>query len=291
MTAPRRIRRVEAVVNPAAGGVGPGAAKALLDVAAGCGVTCNVTEALPDVEAALRAAIAAQPDVLVVLAGDGTAKLAADLCGSDGPLLVPLPGGTMNMLPRALYGAGPWQGALVSALSDGVERHVSGGEIGGHRFYCAAILGAPALWAPAREAARAGKLGLALHRAGLAWRRAFARRLRYTLDDGPATTTLALSLICPLVSSRVREDTALEAASLDIHDAAEALRLGFHGAVGDWRGDPGVDVRPCRRGQVWAHRPIPALFDGELHQLGRTAEIRFIPRAFRALAPPAAPSP
>lgn len=285
-----RLRRIEAVINPASGGVGAGAAAALQEAVAASGATCHAVEMQPDtVETSLRKAIDAAPDLVVVLAGDGTAKLAADLAGAEGPLLAPLPGGTMNMLPRALYGPKPWRDVLMAALSEGVERQVSGGEIAGHRFYCAAILGAPALWAPAREAARAGKLSRALHRAGFAWRRAFSRRLRYRLDGGVVTPTLALSLICPLISSRLHGETALEAASLDIHDAVEAMQLGIHGALGDWRGAPGVEVRLCTKGEVWARRPIPALFDGELQRLGREAQIRFVPRAFRALAPPAAP--
>ncbi|HEX3917759.1 MAG TPA: diacylglycerol kinase family protein [Caulobacteraceae bacterium] len=282
-----RFQRIEAVVNPAAGSVGAGATEALREIVAAFGATCNAVETQPDnVEALLRKAVDASPDLLVVLAGDGTARLAADLCGSDGPLLAPLAGGTVNMLPRALYGPRPWREALSAALSQGVARDVSGGVVGGQRFYCAAILGAPALWAPAREAARAGQLARALRHAALAWRRAFSRRLRYRLDGGAAVPTLALSLICPLVSSRLQEETALEAASLDIHDAVEAMQLGFHGALGDWRAAPEVDVRLCTQGEAWARRPIPALFDGELHRLGRRADIAFVPRAFRALAPP-----
>jgi diacylglycerol kinase family enzyme len=41
------------------------------------------------------------PDAVLVLAGDGTARAAAEMAGPDGPLIAPLPGGTMNMLPRA----------------------------------------------------------------------------------------------------------------------------------------------------------------------------------------------
>ena len=38
---------------------------------------------------------------------------------------------------------------------------VAGGEGEGHAFYCAAILGSPALWAPAREALREMNFSLA----------------------------------------------------------------------------------------------------------------------------------
>jgi diacylglycerol kinase family enzyme len=81
------------------------------------------------------------------VAGDGTARAAAEMAGPDGPMIAPLPGGTMNMLPHALYGAIPWPEAMANCLKDGQERMISGGEINGRVFFVAAILGSPALWA------------------------------------------------------------------------------------------------------------------------------------------------
>ncbi|HKT53073.1 MAG TPA: diacylglycerol kinase family protein, partial [Caulobacteraceae bacterium] len=136
------IRTVEAVLNPAAGGVGHRATEALHAVLDEFGLESRVTVAENGgVDAAVRAAVEARPDLIVVLAGDGTARLAAALAGPDGPLIAPLPGGTMNMLAHALYGNIGWREALTAALTHGVERHVSGGEVNGRRFYCAAILG------------------------------------------------------------------------------------------------------------------------------------------------------
>jgi diacylglycerol kinase family enzyme len=280
------IRTVEAVVNPASGGVDAAAAEALRVVFDELGLQSRVTVAEGGgVDAAIRAAVAARPDLLVVLAGDGTARLAAAVAGPEGPLIAPLPGGTMNMLAHALYGNVGWREALVSALTHGVERSVSGGEIGGRPFYCVAILGSPALWAPAREAARAGKLARAWRHAVLAFRRAFLTRLHFELDGGAHHRGIGLSLICPLVSKALHGEGALEAAVLDFHDVSEAFRFGLTNLLGDWRSDPGVTVRHCRRGWVWARGPIPCLFDGELHRLERSAVIRFRPNAFRALAP------
>ena len=120
----------------------------------------------------LRAAVDAAPDLLIVLAGDGTARAAAELCGPDGPMIAPLPGGTMNMLPHAIYGVRPWQAALRLALEHGYEQPIGGGEVEGYRFMVAGIFGSPALWAPAREAARHGQPKLAFLRARRALRRA-----------------------------------------------------------------------------------------------------------------------
>ena len=51
-------------------------------------------------------------EVLIVLGGDGTIRTAAEACAEKGSYLIPLPGGTMNMLPRALYGNVSWEEAL-----------------------------------------------------------------------------------------------------------------------------------------------------------------------------------
>jgi diacylglycerol kinase family enzyme len=291
-----RLRRVEAVVNPMSGSVGPGAAEALEALLAKHGLGARVCEASGrELPLAIRAAIDAAPDLVVVLAGDGTAAMAARRAGPDGPLVAPLPGGTMNMLPHALYGVTGWRESLDAALEQGEERMVSGGEVDGRPFYVAAILGAPALWARAREAMRKGRLDLALARARTAISRTFTGPLHYRLDDGFEGGAEALSLVCPLVSRRLESEIALEAAALDPRSAAEVFRLGFNALTSDWRNDPSVTVRPTLGVQAWARGSIPATLDGEPRRLPSTVEMRFLPRAFRALAPaslvPVAPVP
>ena len=280
------IKRVEAVVNEASGSVGAGAADELEAIVAEHGMQIRVHNARGSaIEQAVRAAVAAQPDLVITLAGDGTARLAAALCGPDGPIVAALPGGTMNMLPKAFYGDRTWQDALRCALNGGVVRPVSGGEVSGRTFYVAAILGAPALWAEAREAVRERDFLAALNRSWRAARRAFSGSLRFSLDGGPGEKAEALTLMCPLVSKAMDEETALEAVALDPAGALAAFRLGFNAAFGDWRTDPSVRIRPCRTGRAMSRGSIPVILDGEPIRLRSPANIRFIPRAFRALEP------
>ena len=147
-----------------------------------------------------------------------------------------------------------------------------GGEVDGHRFMVAAILGPPALWAPAREAARFGMGRKAIRSARLALGRAFSGRLRYILDGGQRVKAEALIFMCPLTSKVLSEDDdTLEAAGVDVNNAAEAIRLGFHALTGDWRTAPNVDVERCRiardsslvssvRSSSWVPRPRRAGF-------------------------------
>jgi diacylglycerol kinase family enzyme len=282
-----RQRTVQAVVNAASGGVGVGAAAALAEIIERHG--CELTLSTPSgaaLDDAIRAAVGARPDLLVILGGDGTARLAAGHCGPGGPLLAPLPGGTLNMLPHVLYGPLPWPAALEAALTHGVEREVCGGRVGEHDFYVAAILGTPALWGSAREAIRAGKLRRAWRRGAYALRRAFTGRLKYELDDRCEGDAEALVLISPTVSKAAYATGALEVAELSHHNAGEMFRLAFHGLAGDWRRDPGITVHETLRGRARARRGIPCILDGEIQSLPRSVAFEFRPLAFRALALP-----
>jgi hypothetical protein len=69
-------------------------------------------------------------DVPIVLGGDGTIRTATEACAEKGSYLIPLPGGTMNMLSRGLYGDVAWEEALKNTLTlprvcDGRQSFVS----------------------------------------------------------------------------------------------------------------------------------------------------------------------
>ncbi len=235
-------------------------------------------------DAALDTAVS-KAKVLVVLGGDGTIGTAATKCGENGPLLIPLPGGTMNMLPKALYGNLSWQEALAATLAKPKLQKVSGGEVGGHRFYCAAILGAPSLWADAREAVRGGHLLEAAQKAVTATRRSLTDAVQYNFGDVSGSAE-AVAIICPLISEAMDPDElALEAVALDPTTAAGLFGLAFHAAYDGWRNDPSVTRVKARKVVVEGHGAIPAILDGEKVRTGRIAVVTFLPVAFRAIVP------
>lgn len=288
MGAVSKASKIEVVVNVASGSVGRTAPAEMEKILAAHGLTAHVSAPEPHgLTEALREALAAAPDLLIVLAGDGTARAAAELSGPGGPMIAPLPGGTMNVLPHAIYGVRPWQAALELALHNGYELTIGGGVVEGRSFLVGAIFGSPALWAPAREAARYRKLRLAWLRARSALRRTFLGRLRYTLDGGQREKAAALMLMSPLTSKALDDDDpCLEAAAFDVHGAGDLMRIGFHALAGDWRDTPGVEASPARIVRIWGANGIPALLDGETVRLKTLIEVRYTPNLARILAIP-----
>jgi diacylglycerol kinase family enzyme len=279
---------VEVVANVHSGGVDEGAPAQIEKILIDHGLSVHVcAPEKDDLGNCLRAAVDAAPDLLVVLAGDGTVRAAAELCGPEGPVIAPLPGGTMNMLAHALYGPRSWQAALSVALAHGRAQVVGGGTVESHSFLVAGVFGAPALWAQAREAARERRPGLAWMRARRAFARAFSGRLRFSIEGGPRRKAEALVCLCPLTSRALGNDErALEAAALDLNGALDAFRLGFHALTGDWREAPGVAVERCRTARVWAAGQIPAILDGESVRLKANTQVRYAGRLARILAVP-----
>ena len=190
----------------------------------------------------------------------------------------------MNMLPFALHGRSAWQDSLIRSLSTGRATPVSGGEINGLPFYVAAIVGSPALWAKAREAIRARDIKRAWLRAVHAFKSAFRGKLRFSFDGDAPQKAQALTLLCPMISRALSDDTpGLEAAILDVHGKAEIARLGLNMLTGDWRRDPAVETHVVTQARIWGRRRITALLDGETVRFDHYVEARFKPLAFTAL--------
>jgi diacylglycerol kinase family enzyme len=280
-------KRIVAVLNTESGSCAPDSADQIKEVfnQAGLSHAKIVSVGSGELEHALDDAVA-NSDVLVVLGGDGTIAAAASRCGGSGSLLIPLPGGTMNMLPKALYGERSWRDALAETLADPEVHDVSGGKAEDRPFFCVAVLGAPSLWAKTREAVRKGDLIEAAKRSITAVRRSVGIALEYDFGDSLKGSAEAVAVICPAVSKAMSEDErTLEAAALDPETAAAFFGLAFHSVFDDWRNDASVSRAKVKAVRVTGHGAVPVMLDGETVEMGRTVNISFVPVAFRALVP------
>ena len=225
-------------------------------------------------------------EVLIVLGGDGTIRTAAEACAEKGPYLIPLPGGTMNMLSRALYGDVAWEETLKNTLTAPSLKVLSGGRIAGKQFLIAAIVGAPALLAEPRESMREGNIVDAIEKGSVAFRKMFETKIQYLISGEMKGEAEAVALICPLISEQMSDsEQALEAAVVDVESAAEAIGLLSTAAFGKWRDHRNIALAKTKRVSVQSSKDIPATLDGEIVNLGTSAEINFVSRALTVLVP------
>src|SRR4029434_10084931 len=97
----------------------------------------------------------------------------------EGSYLIPLPGGTMNMLPRALYGTVTWEEALKNTLTTPSPKELTAVRIADKQFLIAAVVGAPALLAEPRESMREGNIVDAIEKGSFAFRKMFETKIQY----------------------------------------------------------------------------------------------------------------
>lgn len=138
------------------------------------------------VEAA-RAACSSGTDAVAVAGGDGTAAAVLDAARRSGcaSIMVPLPLGTANMLPRRLYGDRDFE-SVLSELPAYETVTLHAGEAAGRTFYVALMAGAPVRFGQAREALRPAGSGRRLGEAAKRLRQGISSlagsRLRLELD-------------------------------------------------------------------------------------------------------------
>jgi diacylglycerol kinase family enzyme len=201
-------------------------------------------------------------DVVIVLGGDGTARKAAELMPRDGPPLILLPGGTLNVLPRALLGELAWPEALEAALLDGVVRRLPTGKANGVPFFVGALFGSPAILARAREAVREGHFASAFNGVRHYMKRAFSHRLRAGCDGKRLRKAEAVAVLCGAFTGHVG-DEGLEWVRFDAKNTIDLARLSLKALSQAWREDKTIEIGACVHGQIHSTGVIPATLDGE----------------------------
>jgi diacylglycerol kinase family enzyme len=280
--------KVGAIINTSSGSCDLESEQKMLSILTGAGVIeprtwCGEGDKM---EQFFTEAAGHKLEVLVVLGGDGTIRTAAEACAEGGAYLIPLPGGTMNMLSRALYGDVLWEDALENTLTAPSLKVLSGGRIAGKQFLIAAIVGAPALLVEPRESMREGNIADAIEKGSVAFRKMFETKVQYLISGGMKGEAEAVALICPLISEQMSDsEQAFEAAIIDVESAAEVVRLATTAAFGKWRDDKNILLTKTKRVDVQSSKDIPVTLDGERVNLGRSAEINFVSRALTVLVP------
>jgi diacylglycerol kinase family enzyme len=280
--------KVGAIINTSSGGCDSESEQKILSILTRAGIVepkvwCGEAK---EMERSFAEAAGQKLEVLIVLGGDGTIRTAAEACAEKGSYIIPLPGGTMNMLPRALYGDVAWEESLKNTLAAPSLKVLSGGRIAGKQFLIAAIVGAPALLAEPRESMREGNIVDAIEKGSVAFRKMFETKIQYLISGEMKGEAEAVALICPLISEQMSDsEQALEAAVIDVESAAEVIGLVSTAAFGKWRDHRNILLTRTKSMRVQSPNDIPAILDGEKINLGGSAEITFVPKAVTVLVP------
>ena len=287
------------IVNEAAG------AASLTDVQA---LAAQVAGALPEahlhltsvapheLESALDEIFAGKPDAVIVLGGDGTARAAAKRAMQTQTPIAPLPGGTMNVLAKLVFGHDDLRQSIVDLKHSRVAA-VDAGMVGGEPFFLSAAFGFAGPLAKLRETFRPPRkaneifsasasclrgLGPSL-RGGVKWRRAGARWRR------AHTLVVALGSIDRVIAPEEHEmdtDDRLQAAAITLRSGWDIARLGSDAVrLNDWRELNQLTLVTSRRIELetGTRRPL-AVLDGEPIRLSQAREITVLDKVLPVLA-------
>ncbi len=288
--------KLTAVINPLSGSV-PADAEALLRAAAEeAGVIADVSIAEPDgLRDAIETGGRSGADALAVWGGDGSVACALEALGSAGMPVLPLPGGTMNMLHRRVHGVADgeaidWRACLVGALRDGGETSISAGCVNDERrFYVGALFGELAGLSRAREAIREGRPLAAAEEASETGAFDLATSLAFHELNGEEAglqgKATALAAFVP-----EQADDWLEVGWIDPDNLAQLAGVGLEIALGDWRSATGVVYHRWPAFRIFHAREseIETTLDGEPVRLPSASLVRIVSEAARVLAARAA---
>lgn len=199
---------------------------------------------------------AAGVDTVVLFAGDGTINAALSaLAAWEGAFLI-LPGGTMNLLAKALHDETDPHKIIHAA--HGCDRRVALPYViaGEHRAFVGTILGPAASWFRAREVVRKGRFGRLLAAVRGAWRNTFHRRGVRVEGARALGDRYQAVFVTPSLEG-------LEVAAVDARDWGAIAQLGWEWVTGDWVRARAVTESRTEQLRVAERRPVLALFDGE----------------------------
>ena len=226
-------------------------------------------------------------DLLIIYGGDGTCKSGAIVAREAGIALVALPGGTMNMLPKALYGTDDWQVALERALSQESPRWQAAGNINDHIFFCGAIIGDPILMSEARESLRDGEVIKAVKKLpGIMSAISHGEEFEFTVDRKRFDKDVnALQVYCPYMSAGATSPDHFELASVPQLSMSEVIGIGAKAIAQDWRDSGHVKTALARHVTIKGQGAFDILLDGEPEQINCPVNIGLEPQGVLVLAP------
>lgn len=279
------MRKIIALMNKSSGSVPADGAHALAQAMSDLGRTAEIlTFESGDLASALSEAIALKPDCLIIWGGDGSVNCALRAAGPEGPSVLALPGGTMNMVHQRLHhGLTDWKAILASALSEPEIVPWAAGAIDGQSFYVAVMVGRLTTLSESRELIRKGAL---LEAIGAATKNeAFNMETRLKLSSRYGARTVTTPATAGAVVLAGERRPRFELAAIDPTSQLDLLNIGFQSLLNGWRDaeDVTVEIATSILLEDDHGEPIPATIDGEPYELPPVCEFKIIPKSARVV--------
>lgn len=240
-----------------------------------------------DVHAAFEKACDPSPDVLIAYGGDGTANLGAQYAIENNIAFIPLPGGTMNLLPKALYDSDDWEVCLGKALNASEETAFPVCEANKHIFLCGAFVGEPIALQGLREKARKGEIAAGLQDAKIALDAGQSAPNIMMNANGEDVKAVLLMMVCPGVSETQKEnlsDPKIEVLCMDSMTSGEWISLGLNALFSDVENHHAVQRYDSAALTVSKPESVPILLDGERFDVEAPVTFKVSSKTLKVLA-------
>ena len=226
-------------------------------------------------------------DLLIIYGGDGTCKAGAICARGKSIPVITLPGGTMNILPKALYGTTDWQDALDLALSQSAPRWLAAGQVNGQIFFVAMIIGEPIKMSDMREELREGHIIEAIkHVPEVIDAVTSGDVFDYAVDGSPYIRDAnALLLSCPYMATGAQSPDMFELATVPPMALSAIIGVGAKTLVTDWRESGHVRVGDARQLEIKGAGAFDILLDGEPLKVDAPITVTLLPEGVQVLAP------
>ena len=218
----------------------------------------------------LNSAIDSGADLIVTYGGDGTSLAGVSIANAVNVPVVPLPGGTMNMLPKSLYGSDDWKTALTIALSQDGPVWIPVGLLNDRIFIVAALVGTIVRLGVTRELVREGSLVEAT--------KTLAETLRDVSPEGgfeyhlghnaAAQPANMLQITCPFMNDFAADPNAFDVLGINIESYTELPTLGLTAIIDQWREDNAATSNTASTVEITGSGEVDILLDGE-HEIMR----------------------
>lgn len=250
---------------------------------------------------AVTEVLAQRPDGLIAIGGDGTARTVASYAITAGVPVTFAPAGTMNLLPKRLWGDRGIEEVLETiGAGDFHEKSIPVAMVGDEPFFVAAAFGLVPAFGRLREHHRLARswrrqIGTVAQAFALG-RRVFRSSVRFKTDRRPAERTPAL-LVTVGDADQLYPWRGAEP-SLDEFECVSARIGGWRDLAGiaartlvsrDWRDDPRIESFRARHVVVAGRRRLWMMVDGEPLWRKPPVRLRFSSTPMRVIAASDAP--